>query len=155
MSWHDIWILYGYSSAVNKVVNTKKEPVFDIDTSTNESWIYENFGNMYGVGLGQWASAPHQGIVLFYHSNHLGFGVTYSEAGMWLEVMQQNMNNLWPRNGGRWYIGHPAGITNINITNGEKYATLANVTSWRAEIQSQQVTYHRQMWITEYEIVAG
>lgn len=121
---HDIWILYGNSSATAPDTDDTKKPIFNLSTSTNGSWDYDEFGSA-DPRTGQWAFISYSNGTTKYTANQGANADPYSEMGIY-----DNYNA-----DGMWYIRHPCLISNVNFQNGEKYsANLGGI--WDAGIVS-------------------
>jgi hypothetical protein len=119
---HDVWILYGNSSATAPSVTSTNEPVIELDDSTNTSWDYDEFRDAAGLRPGSWSN-----VIGGYGSNQYGTAVD-----PWVECGVVTPSSEFD---GIMRVYNPCGITNANFANGEKYAVL--VTDWgTATIQS-------------------
>lgn len=136
---HDIWIIYGNSTAGAPYVNDNYKPAFELDHSTNVSWVYETFGEDDGLRAGQWV---YTSADEFYGGNQ---GAT---ADPWIEMgIQIIQSSISPH----VYVSNPCGITNANFTNGEKYAISIAADMWSGYIESGTDT-NPNSWVTEYSI---
>jgi len=135
---HDVWIVYGNATAPAPLVGDRYKPAFEVDHSTNVSWVYEIFGNDEGMRTGAWASESVTGVPDFYN------GSQGASADPWVEVgMHCDGNGVR----GRWRLHNPCGITNVNFTNGERWAALTAL--FDAFIVSSA---NGSSWTTEYTI---
>jgi len=137
---HDVWVHYDDATLAAPVVDDDYEPAFDLDNSDNGSWVYADFGEDDGLRAGQW----YEEVVLrgpyFYHGNHAAAADPWEELGIkcWAEVAA---------NAGANTILLPGLITNVNFSNGEKYAPV--VAKWHGYVQSSP---DGTTWATEYTI---
>lgn len=141
---HEIYILYGNSTATAQVVDDDYMPAFDL-ASTNSSWDYFEFGDGNGSRPGSWRSAvvytPGAGGISEVYTGNQG-----AAADPWAEIGCHLDRHLGLA---RFFIYHPAGITNANFQTGEKWAD--NVSHWDAILESSP---DGQTWSTEYSIPA-
>jgi len=109
---HDLWILYGNSSATAPVVDDDYKPIFQL-SSTNGSWVYQEFGSDDGLRTGAWVFSSNEGIEP-YTGNQGG------DADPWVEIGLGGRDSNPQDGDGRFYLYNPCEITNTNFTNGEK-----------------------------------
>ena len=116
---HDIWIYYGDSSLTAPVVNNNYKPIFNLSTSTNASWVYQEFGQDHGLRAGQWTfSVPFPESRV---TDALG-----GSADPWEEIGLVNDSGAYagPYSGtARCWLYNPCGISGVAWTNGKAYAT--------------------------------
>lgn len=140
---HDIWILYGNSTATAPTVNSDLEPAFELDHSTNTSWVYEEFMNELGIGsptgtrqqrTGAWtygieAKSGSNVDIDFYGGNRGAMADPWVEIGI-------DIQNYWLGHAvGYLQVYNPCFITNANFANGEKYSGDLGA-AWSAYIKS-------------------
>lgn len=135
---HDVWLLYGNGSASAPSQDDDYKPIFELDTSTNTSWVYEEFGEDDGLRTGAWVSQVLDGSPTFYNGNQGGNADPWDEIGISCDYAE-----------GRWYLYNPCGVTNANFTNGEKYAGFKEF--WGGYIRSSA---DGSTYTTEYAIPA-
>jgi len=136
---HDIWLKYGNYAASAPSVDSDYEPAFELDHSTNTSWVYEEFGEDDGLRTGQWTQSVISGSPTFYGGNR-GAG-----ADPWVEI---GIDPAYDH-AGRLQLYNPCGFTNVNFSNGEKYAEETG--HWSSAVQSST---NGSNWTTEYAIPA-
>ena len=112
---HDIWILYGNATASAPSVDDDYKPVFDLSTSTNTSWDYDDFGEDDGLRTGAWAYTEVANADQ-YGGNQGASGDPWVEAG--IDAQSDDLSY----GEGYYQIWNPAGITNANFQNGEHWA---------------------------------
>lgn len=134
---HDAWILYGNAAATAPTTNDDYKPVFELDTSTNASWVYQEFGEDDGLRGGNWVQQTVEGAPEFYGGNRGAAADPWIELGI--------LNQIFTASGAL-YLYNPCGITNANFTNGEKYGMIV---LWFGDIESSTTG---GSWTTEYEI---
>lgn len=112
---HEIWLLYGNSALSAPDTDDNYKPMFELATSLNTTWDYDNFLEDDGLRTGSWIFALTSPISS-YGGDH------GANADPWVEIGLE-ANGRRPSSGhwGRVYIYNPAGITNANFQNGEKY----------------------------------
>jgi len=112
---HDVWIVYGNAAVSAPTIDNDYKPAFELDHSTNTSWVYETFGDTAGKRTGRWT--PFGAISLcgwggVYTATQRTLATPYSVMGAW----------LWGQHGNSygWELYNPCGITNAAWTNGWK-----------------------------------
>lgn len=133
---HDIWYLYDNSTATAPTVDDDMEPAFELDDSTNTSWVYEEFGGgtlSDPTRTRRWGRTDND---YAYTANHV------SNADPWTEIGLREAGQAL-----QWQRYSPCGITAANFQNGEKYAQATG--SFSAEIRS---SINGATWATEYTI---
>jgi len=130
---HDVWWFYDNSSLTAPTQDDDYKPAFDLDTSTNTSWDYNNFGEHDGQDelprSGRWSyvetADPYDRVYPYYGNQYTqvnGPGMSgnpdgeHGEIGIFAIVSGSGVV-------GRHQLYHPAGITAANFQNGEKRAT--------------------------------
>lgn len=117
---HDLWIFYGDATLTAPTTDDSVKPVFELDTSTNDSWVYQEFGENGYNRAGGWI----QEIVVdstlatdceFYTANRDTNASPWEELGIDLYI-----GGAWQGERYRWYLYNGCGITNANFTNGEQ-----------------------------------
>jgi hypothetical protein len=107
--------MYGDSSVNAPTVDDDYKPIFELDTSTNDSWVYEEFGSSGGLRPGTAAVLKISGgTVTQTTGNQGGSADPWTELGMYVKggVSVEN---------GVAYVYNPCGIAAANWTNGEYY----------------------------------
>ncbi len=122
---HDVWILYGDSGASAPVVDDDYEAAFELATSTNIFWDYDEFGENNKLRAAQWMRNYKAGTPIFYGGNQSAAASPWVELGLWT-------NN--PDDHGQIYLSNPCGITNVNFENGEGYAE--DIEFWTGQLVS-------------------
>lgn len=136
---NDVWILYGNATASAPAGDVLQMPAFNLTTSTNTSWDYDEFGADGTERSGMWVRYESGGADC-YTGNRGASTSPWVEVGIWDAVVGAF---------GRWYLFNPCGITDANFQNGEKY--YAGV-AWDARIQS--LGFGGGAWIDWYDIPA-
>lgn len=150
---HDCWLLYGNVNLAAPTADDDYKPSFELDHSTNGSWVYETFGTLTCKGVSRWNPncATYVAPIGPSTTNALGTysktqrdmespGVPYTVMGSW---------NAWAAYGGMvgWELRNPCGITNVAWTNGLKRRA---ATSFQAEVYFHpRGTYS---WYVQYVI---
>jgi hypothetical protein len=135
---HDIWLLYGNASATAPVTNDAKKPAFNLNSSSNTSWVYDtSFFDDAGIQTGGWKgsiSAGKNGVI--YTGPQCTFADPASDVGLAILAYMK---------GTRWYsetqtlqikLYHPAGFTTVTAT-GTKFKHVAS-NGWPREAQFQK-----------------
>jgi len=142
---HDVWLLYGNASATVPTVDDTVKPIFELDHSTNTSWVYETFRNDSEGRSGAWSYEQVIRNPDFYGTDHGGYTVgDYTELGIATAGMTEGYEVK-----GRFKVYNPCGITNANFTNGEKNCYNVVSSNWAAAIES---SLNGSTWTTEYSI---
>lgn len=123
----DVWILYGNSTVSAPTIDDDYKPCFELDHSTNGSWVYETFGQQdivrgYTVEYrsGRWqrwgnitlSGASGGGCYTATQRSRVVIESPFLVAGVW--VYAESMNAFG------WYLYNPCGITNAVWANGLK-----------------------------------
>jgi hypothetical protein len=138
---HDVFIYYGDASLSAPTVDNDYKPAFDLDNSTNSSWIYTEFGEDDGLRVAQWQRIVTNETPSWYDADHGGNADPWEELGILCNYAVGVSHK-----GGRYMLHCPCGISNINFSNGEKYAK-TNTTGWNAKVQS---SIDNSSWTNEY-----
>ena len=150
---HDLWIYYGDATLAAPVTDDDYKPIMELDTSTNDSWVYQEFGESGVLRAGGWTpSATIVGDAVgvdtaeTYTANRYTQASPYQEMGCYVEILDTENLTLEAK----WTIYNVCGITNSNHTNGEYY--MANNPATLSEVQSSPdgIT-----WAQEYDIAHG
>ncbi len=140
---HDIYILYDDASKIVPAVDDTQKPIFNLATSTNGSWDYDDFGHSTDPRTGQWAFVPFGGSQKY---TALGGGSANPYTAMGITTVFYT---------GRWVIGHPCLISNANFVNGEKKLSDLDE-GWLAGIDSSDdgVNWNNEDLIAEPTVAA-
>jgi hypothetical protein len=109
----DIVITYGDGALTAPTVDANYKPAFELDHSTNTSWVYEAFGDDAGLRTGAWTFEVIAGVATAYTANQGTLATPWTEAGTLATAKYYGY--------GAWKLYNPCGVTNINVTNGEYY----------------------------------
>lgn len=142
---HEIWIMYGNASVSAPTVNDDYKPMFNLATSTNTSWDYDEFFKNSSGRSAKWTKA-HYGstpTITTYTANQFTLADPATEMGIALDLV--GVYGAWGM--GAWVMSNPCGITGANFANGEKYATH----TFDAKIQS---SIDGATWVDEDTIAA-
>lgn len=131
---HNIKIYYGNASLSAPSVDDTKKPMFELDHSTNGSWVYETFYDSAELRSARWRKIS--GTAYYTSSQNSGSSDPATVLGTYSSMS----------GGGVWWKSPfiPGGITNWNFTNGEKYAV---------EIGLSKIGYVRTL--TSSDSIAG
>lgn len=127
---HDLVIYYGDSSLSAPSVDDNYKPIFNLSTSTNTSWDYDEFGEEDGLRTGAWQFVNTTNSSQKYTANQ------NTDADPWTEIGIANNILGYGLSYARWELTNPCGITNANFQNGEKRSE-SNTSAWYATIQSR------------------
>jgi hypothetical protein len=142
---HDIWILYGNTDVSAPSVDDNYKPAFRLDTSTNTSWDYDEFGEDDGLRTAAWSKQTVDSPVYWYNGNH------GSSADPWDEIgLHFTATGTIDFAAGRWYCYNPCGIVSASFQNAEKYISDDPAyVDWDAGIESSN---DGSSWTREYDI---
>lgn len=113
---NDVWLYYGNPSISAYVVNDNYKPIIKL-TSTNTSWIFEDFNS--GVyGKLQWSGQSEAWLSdagRTYFNAHYGLVYPATVMGIW------SAGIIYPISfNGSWLLNQPCGVTTVTAS-GEKY----------------------------------
>lgn len=121
---HDIWLLYGNSAATAPVYDESHKPIFDLTSSTNNSWVYTEFYEEGVPRAGAWTknlftsllgtSAPYTG-------NRGAIADPATEAGLRMATAKKDGVEAAENASLAWTLNIPGGIDAIATMTGEKY----------------------------------
>jgi len=131
---HDVYMVYGNAAAVAPVVNNANMPCFELDHSTNTSWVYETFGKFGTAYAGVWIGSGT--INLGIHTGVVGSAATgigrYTKTERTLEAAadKYTVMGIWKNKATssgdyfmkNWFLYNPCGIVDAAWTNGKKRA---------------------------------
>jgi hypothetical protein len=112
----DIVITYGDATLTAPTVDANYKPAFELDHSTNTSWVYEVFGDDAGKRTGAWSFHCDEGVATATTANHGTMATPWTDIGVASTAKRHGTGN--------WKLYNPCGLTNINVTNGEYYGQL-------------------------------
>jgi len=119
---HDVYILYGNAAATAPVVDDAYKPMFELDLSDNETWVYEVFGDSGNHRAGRWGGAE---PIEQYGSRSGRYTGTeeitptdpYEVAGSFIAY------DNFPAG---WYLENPCGIVNAAWADGKMRAAVVD-----------------------------
>lgn len=143
----DIQIVYGYASATAPTVDETLEPVLDLSTSTNTSWVYDEFGSAGITRPGAWTpSESNETMCEYYTKTDIDDETPFSVMGMVLHAYQYG--SIWkpPTGTVTWSFYQPAGVTQFDITGKAKryVASFPKISYLRKRNSTSQ------NWITQF-----
>lgn len=139
---HDIMITYGDALAPSAPATTAGQPLFNLASSTNTSWVYQEFFEAGVERTGAWgfaATARAEG----YGGNQHSTANPFAELG----IVSTVTGGTQPF-GGAWILYHPCGISAVNFTNGQMYQG-GSLTVWSSGIRSSA---DGSSYVTRYSI---
>lgn len=125
---HDIYLVYGNASAGAPATNDAKKPMINLSSSTNVSWVWDEFASGDGLRTAAWKRfGAASGIKLSetYSGPHGVQADPATEAGIALKAYQSNGAWMADSQSMMWTIEHYASFTAITVT-GEKYRYTAD-----------------------------
>lgn len=114
---HDIWMLYGDSTAWQPTVDNAKMPIFELGTSTNLTWVYANFEDADSKRSGEWESGVVRskwGSSIIYTGVRGAVEDPSTEMGMSIITYYNGLKYKTEEAILKWRLNHPAGITKIS-----------------------------------------
>ncbi|MDR3572853.1 MAG: hypothetical protein P4L50_03245 [Anaerolineaceae bacterium] len=128
---HDICLLYNNPTATAPIIDNTKQPIFDLATSTNSSWVFSQFKDLSGLRFCPWKAtviSTSGKLSNCYTGPSATLADPATEAGMQMLAWQKS--GRWQAENAslEWRFYHPAGITAVTAT-GQK---LRHTTSWPA-----------------------
>lgn len=124
---HSVYMLYGNPSATFSQPSSTKQPIFDLTNSTNESWVYDFFGETAVSRMGAWS----------YYIALTDYAYAYSTGGTGTKALTSPWDYLGI---GYSTVGNivsaadvifenVCGIDEVDITSGEIYVA-DEIASW-------------------------
>lgn len=114
---HEVYVLYGNGSVSAPTVDSDYQPCFELASSSNTNWDFDQMGESDGLRAGQWTRR-----VIYYSPTFYGDTHADTTATTWLDV---GIQCILLGTSGELQLYNPCGITNANFQNGEKYAVNA------------------------------
>jgi hypothetical protein len=112
---HEIWIEYGSSSPAAASVDNTRKPMFNLATSTNTSWDYDDFHKTGEPRAAAWSFTNALNVER-YGGSHATAANPYVELGI-----ASATGSPKTAISGDWTIYNPCGLTAANFQNGEFY----------------------------------
>jgi len=119
----DVRLFYGNSALSAPVQTDKNKPVFELDASTNSSWVYADFATEAGGRAGAWTPSVLKAKgddTDTYTADHAADADPASEMGMTIASYKNGAKDVGEDGVVVWTIDHPCGVTTVS-TSGEKY----------------------------------
>lgn len=122
---HDVWIYYGDSTMSAPSQDDDYQPIIELDDSTNDSWVYEEFGEDDGLRTGAWA------YTITFNRGYSGrpspdpssyTANRNTDADPWEELGIHIYCDGYQSAIATWTLYNLCGITAVNFTNGEYYS---------------------------------
>jgi len=135
---HDITIYYGNSTMAAPTTDDTKKPIFNLATSTNTSWDYDDFRDGDASQSGIWTKGGQN----IYTGNQGGSADPAGELGIGATASISIGDDKY------WQLYSPAGVTNWTFANGEKYR---GASLWWSTVALQR-SVDGASWTTEYNI---
>ncbi len=124
---HDIYLVYGNPNADAPDTDDTRKPILNLSSSTNTSWVYDEFAALSGPRSGSWQrSGERSGVKLSetYGGSHGAQADPATEAGLALKAYP--LSGVWTADTAllTWSVSHPAQITHVTATGGKyRYTT--------------------------------
>lgn len=142
----DVYIVYSGNPATLPRISDTKKPIFDLATSTNVTWVYDDFGSDVDSRSGSWVRNIVYGEPKFYNTDRdASTSDTWSELGTRVGTSNNGV--------GRSYLYNPVGILTATFASGEKYYECSAVPGTPCELGSTvQSSKNGTTWVDEYTI---
>jgi len=125
---HDIWIVYGYLSADAPVGDDSLEPLFNLSSSTNSSWVYNTaFFDANNDRTGGWAAVLNSsnGDLSHYYTATLDTMADLATAmGASINAFQKGTKWVAEKAAISWDLVNQCGFSNVTAS-GKQYRTTA------------------------------
>lgn len=138
---HDVWLTYNDPTASAPSTDDNYKPIFNLDSSDNDEWVYEYFGEDDGLRPGSW-DVNTTGDAVSYTGNRTSDADPWEEIGGTAATVNTSV---------RWFIYNPCRIVNANFTNGEKRSS--NIADWGVGVRIEN-SENGTSWAIEYSIPA-
>jgi len=141
---HDVWLLYGNAAATAPTVDDNYKAAFELDHSTNTSWVYEIFGEDDGLRVASWVYRYSAGELLAQYT-----ATRYTTANPW-EVLGMYHGAGDAGEYQQMYLYNPCGILSANFMSGETWMDYPGLPNPHdARIESSR---NGAIWPAEYNI---
>lgn len=140
---HDIWIEYGSSSLTAPVIDDSLKPMFDLGTSSNTSWDYNDFDEEGATRAAAWTFANVK-FMARYGGNQTAAANPYAEMGIQDDCADRTSQTAVEA---YWSLFNPCGIVSANFQNGEYYYSRTGWTTIRVRSSASGGSY-----ITDYTV---
>jgi len=111
---HSVYLTYGDETASAPSQDDLYKPSFELDHSTNTSWVYEVFGSDDGKRTAPWIFDSVNGSPTKYTGDRGANADPWTFVGCYFDMWGQR---------GLWKVYNPCEVTNVNFQDGEKYAS--------------------------------
>lgn len=124
---HDIYLVWGSADAAAPDTDETRKPIINLSSSTNTSWVFEEFGSLDGLRSGAWQRyGERSGVKLSeaFSGSHGAQADPATEAGLALKAYP--LSGVWTADTAllTWSVSHPAQITHVTATGGKyRYTT--------------------------------
>lgn len=127
---HDIWFVYGNPGATAPELDLSQKPTFDLDSSTNTSWVYTDFfdyTNLYRpmrwFGQAYKTSLYNNSKQSRAYTETQGAFATALASVMGIDLLTAPFYDQWRGESvsGEWHLTNPAGFISIAISSGKHY----------------------------------
>lgn len=133
---HDIWIEYGSSSLAAPEIDDSLKPMFDLATSSNISWDYNEFDEEGASRAAAWTFANIK-FMTRYGGNQTAAANPYAEMGIQDDCADRSATAIEAY----WSLFNPCGIVSANFQNGEYYYSRAGWTTIRVRSSASGGSY--------------
>ena len=116
---HDVWVYYGDSAMTAPTVDDRYKPTLNLSTSTNESWVYAEFGDDDGLRTGAWVFEGARNAYGYSGGLSSYTGNRGASADPWAEMGVYHGGIAIGFLSNHWYLRNPCGIARVQLQNGE------------------------------------
>lgn len=120
----DLWFVYGNASYATYTPPTNLKPIINLDTSTNTSWVYDDFISESYYRTGSWNNgifASGLKNAYIYTKTQDDFEDPATAAGCKMATMKVNGIEKPETSGVGWVLFQQCGMTGITTVSGKKY----------------------------------
>lgn len=126
---NDVVVTYGSVSLSAYPVSDTYKPIFNLATSSNTSWDYDEFGDDAELRTGRWIKGVEfSDWAVNYTADQDSDADPWTEIGIKRSRVDMAVNPYF-------YVYNPCGISNANFQNGQKYAGFGEA-QWNGAIYS-------------------
>jgi hypothetical protein len=142
---HEILMVYGDATATAPAASPQTEPVFELDLSDNDNWVFEIFGETaYPNRPGTWermGNVTLAGYYGLYSAAQRNLASPYTVAGIWFSAASSAVRG--------WSLYNPCGIVNADWADGQKRVSSQ---TWMFRAAIRYWVRQGQYWATQVTI---
>ncbi len=142
---HEIYIMYGNGSLAAPTPDDDYKPIINLAISTNDSWVYAEFGDGNGKRTGRWSPEP---IPVYGSTSEDPTFYTASQDAEADPYTAMGIDCVYYKGWGQWLLYNPCGIGTANFSAGSQ---INPGNYWGGVITSSK---DGAKWTLEYDIPA-